>query len=413
MNALETDKNQSNNNDRLLVIETDTTQQTSSPPPLITTMSSSNHINTNDKKVKILFILLGLLLAIGIAIVVTLMKPNNQQLVSTEQTTQLSALINKFSQPTTGEIWLSEPRPIDHQGFFTSDETTSYFIVGEHEDRKIIMAENSSMIHEPIRLFEKNDKGETRLLVTPQSSRRYTQDDIDAIKKGIAESVRFDYSTTFDSLSIPDDLSLPNKEKLIRYDPAGLGRHFVNDTEEYTRKEIASYGATKLFRIENYDQTTHLTQLYYELFLPIKTRVSLIYQPHDIHLGKYLWKNEIRAGHSAAENVFTYDYLRPLMINCTSAIGFVMYDASPNDSNFIEAGTTADHKTVYHTSDPNALLVKQVYDYYLESAETYPAEPIPYSEFFNHHGVVMIKNASNESILYARNDFLPVTGCHN
>lgn len=392
-------------------------QQSDATPVVPQGPEQESPTHRNKKRLILSGAFLGIIILLaGIAVFLFLSTRTDQPVSSTDETTTDTKQMRQadnFSSPTTGERWFDEPKPVKLEGVFVTSKEPQYFEVGIRNKNTIILAHDGldRASTSSWRLFERNPENVLTLIVRPQSTVTYSNDILSVIKQNVNEAtVSFDNTTTYDSLSVPDEL--PMKEDVVsRLDRVGVGTVYQKTVDELTRQKIADYGQNSLFKLVEYDQVTSMNKLYFEIFTPIKTRIRMEYKPHSVQLADYSWKNNKSAYYLDKQGNSVADILMPAVEKCTSTLPFVTVSTKISDSDLIEAGATDKGEPVYHLSDPNHSLLKTMYQLYSTRAKNENRTPVDKNEYYNSHGIVIIKNQDAENLVYTLVRFSPTDPC--
>lgn len=371
----------------------------------------------NKKRLILYGVFLGIVIFLAaIAVLFFLNTRTDQPAISTdEKTTDTKQMrqLDRFASPTTGERWFDEPKPVMLEGVFVTTKEPQYFEVGTRNKNTIILAHDGldTASLSSWRLFERNPENAVTLIVRPQSTVTYSNDILSVIKQNVNEAaVSFDNTTTYDSLSVPDELQIKD-EVVSRLDRVGVGAVYQKTVDELTRQKIADYGQNSLFKLVEFDQVTSLNKLFYEVFTPMQTRIRMEYKPHSLQLADYSWKNNKSAYYLDNQGNSVADILMPAVEKCTSTLPFVTVSTKISDSDLVEAGATDKGEPVYHLSDPNHSLLKTMYQLYSTRAKNENRTPVDKNEYYNSHGIVIIKNQDAENLVYTLVRFSPTDPC--
>lgn len=334
-------------------------------------------------------------------------------------TEMLPADLEEFSQPTTGELWYKEAKPIADPGYITNTDGSGfdgvkYFEVGKHGDATIIQALVEAVGGFGILLFEHSPSGKTSFIARPNANLDYSTDTSTQTSGWdnniFASSVSINKDTHYGSLTVPKSLPVPNNETITP--PSYTYGTYVNDPdtgksndspqEGLTVTTVATYGSNTLVKKEQTHSDTNLTTINYVLVTPIGTEVSMVYQPINTTIDDYTWSN----------NVSVKGTIGGVVRGCGAVGTSVSRADSLSDSDFVAIGKTDKGQTIYGFKDTSINLVKVVYDEYLE-ANNYDGAPasVSFDTFIANHAIFAYKSVNNGWLIYTNNDYVLAGGC--
>lgn len=385
------------------------------------------------------FIVVGVLVLLGVVFVVW-----REQILGffiksgDEQTNQNSSLQNetakvtdpalaKFITPTTGEVWYKTPKEIDNQGLLNNDyrETfvspystaaeineeyarmkPTYYEVGTRGDKTIIMARCPAEIGSTYAVFfEKKSDGTFTLIERPSSTA--VQEDYYNTKDDLMTGkATVDETTHYDSLSLPETVTLTNGEAIQSLKtPSFL---FDSRAEGTVETAVMKLGAATVYRTEKAYADTKLTNIGYTVRLSFGPEIQVDYTPNTRSLEKYTFDNGKAATYVDYQGNTAYDEIHAIAKGCGGTAAAVTRSDSLQDSDLVEVGKTDTGRVVYGLKDTASALVTKAYDEYKQA---YPDNPVSLSDYMANHGLLIIKNASGERLVYVRGQYAMSGGC--
>lgn len=322
--------------------------------------------------------------------------------------------LGRFIAPKTGESWLATPKQLPNLGLSPeadagSGQESYYWEVGARDGVTIIFRDEP-VPGESVRVFEKTTDGAYSLIAQPISTaplddegRHWAQSDLHA-------SVKIDWDTRYDSLSMPTELDLAGGEKVTRT-WGRLGR--VATTSEGTHvTDVAKYGKSTLQRLEVPNADTGLTNIGYQMLFPTGRVVTLEYIPFTELLENYRWNDGKKATVTSDDGNTEPDSLKAIARGCGYLQGVTSYPGLKKDQ--VEAiGTTDRGEVVYHLKNKDAKLYQLSYEEYLDykKADNREHESVDKESFIASHAVVLIESPNNGMLVYVRNSYAPQYGC--
>jgi predicted secreted protein len=372
----------------------------------------------NKRKIAI-FSLAGLILIAGVSAGLIFFKPKNtaQQAQPAQTTTEATnqkpqtkveedPLLQRFTNPTTGEVWLSQPKKIPHQGYSDGeDEYTQYYEVGTHGDKTIIISVVQA-IGDYITMYEKSKDGKVALIAKPDGDAVYTDESLKSIETYLKKTISFDTTTHYDSLTLPRSLPLSNGYVLTKPVYPDLGSMLApNVSASTTTTEIRKVGQSTIRKTETKYVDTKLTSIGYQIVTPINTVINLVYEPLQLNLEGYRWQR----GSTPS------DKITPISRGCGGASTAATRSDVLTDADVQEVGQSPNGQKIYELkSSSNPLLIK-AYDEFIEffkdDTSGNPYSKISKDQFIKEHGVVIFKDNSNQWLVYARDQLRPAGGC--
>lgn len=332
-----------------------------------------------------------------------------------QKTAATDPQLQRFMQPTTGETWYAAYKTLPSQGFSTTtgneaDFNIKYFEIGKRGSNVIIARQKHEVITETD-LFEKAPDGTISYIVQPNANVKttYNKDSAD-----IKSTIKIDQNTHYDSLSVPQKLTLDNGE-VLTYDIAYLGEPSdgnpdyqkptdTDNNSKNTEKSVKKLGGSELFEKRIAYNDTKLTALSYNVVLPIKTRVSLTYRPVGTSYKETTWNN----GYKSDEK-----YLG-IVRGCGSTSNSISIGNAVTESDLVAAGKTTDGITLYDFKDKNNTLVQKAYnetkEFYKDDT-TFPYKNVTIDEFMRDHAVFAAKSKNGEWFILSSDKYAPAGGC--
>lgn len=414
--------------------------------PQIITVGNSNH-----HRGRIYLVAAALLL--GAAVVFTgmklLSKPAKQVDRAETQTSEvaveekevikkpkdINAELQRFMTPSTGETWYATSKSMQPQGWLKAElrETYSeiqpapgytpptideqmrsnaptYKEVGMRGDKTIIFVYGPLDTRQRLQIFEKDLSGTVRAILKPQSTASIDSDQLSALKEAlVASKVGFDETTYYDSLSVPGQIALDNGESVVRPEYLGLASGIYNPQETTEGKTLVStYGSNKLYRIESRFEDTKLTNIGYTILTPLGTWIVMSYEPNRTSLAGYKFDDGTSMLLKSYQGKMEADKLMAIARGCGGDKAPVTRSETLRDSDLIRVGVTDTGRTVYAIKDSNHALVRKAYDEYKNMNSD---RAVSFDEFLKAHALLIIKNASNEPLVYVRYRYAAVEAC--
>lgn len=413
------------------------------PTPVVSPVQTESP--TPKKPVnKKLWIILGVvsLLVISACVVWWVSSRGNEPKASTQPSLTEQKTVEKqqesdpelarFIEPTTGEKWFETPKPIANQGYLTV-ETPEYYgdtdpsklaeamksmapvysEIGTRGGNTIVMALAQGELGGPYpQIFERSEDGKVTYIALPSASMTLDDNSRQYQKEALTKKVAvFDETVHYDSLTVPAKLNLENGEHAARTQYGGIG-HPVTPLEGVTKSLMATLGESKLYRVEKAYSDTKLTNISYEISLPVGLTVSLDYQPNTLSLEKYTWTNGDKPTVVDYRGVQSFDTLAGIARGCGGTTNSVTRSDELKVSDLVAVGKTDKGREVYMPKDPNATLLIKAYEEYVQFNEYDKSiKVVSKEEFIKRHGLVLIKNNDNQILAYARQSLAPAYGC--
>lgn len=348
-------------------------------------------------------------------------------------------LLAKFINTTTGEVWYDQRKPVAAQGWFRSEDINtylnypeasrekaeatlkemmpSYYEVGKHGDKTIYLVVTPGEMGGPIpNLFEKKSDGTVNYIARPQTfSPELNAEQSQFISDQKTDKVSaVDTTTHYDSLSLPEYFVLENGEKVLRNEWGGIGYQndqTLSNSDGVTKIRVADYGRNRLYRIETKFTDTQLTNIGYFLENVIGMVVPMDYIPNTQNLEKYTWTNNQPAKGPDYEGKVVFDDIKAIARGCGGTTAAVTRTETLKDSDLVAVGKTDNGRTVYQPKDADHALFKKAYDEYKQWQDINGQTIVSFEDYRTAHGIVIIKNSSNEVLVYVRNQYAPSYGC--
>lgn len=359
---------------------------------------------------------------------------------ATNQTTPKSTKIDdpelvKFITPTTGETWLSQPKDMAPQGWFTAELIESYKDEVVSGSRTITAEEQRQqnmptykevgaragntivLVHVPGAgvigmnfLFEKHPDNSVVAVARPQvSDTRYT-DNITNLNGSLTKKVSsVDETIHYDSLNIPAQIPIDNGEFVLRPEYLKVTTGTVADSsDDSTTTRIATYGSSTLYKTEKKYTDTQLTNIGYYMKTPMGTIIGLRYEPNKPSLEGYTFTNETNLQYKDYEGKTRYDQLQAIARGCGGTSAAVTRSETLKDSDLTQVGKTDTGRAVYELSNKNATLYTKAYKEYKDA---YTTGAVTFDQYVSAHGLVVMKNAKGELLVYVREQYSMGGGC--
>ena len=314
----------------------------------------------------------------------------------------------KFIKPTTGEVWLSQPKKIADQGYYadTGDIPVEYYEVGSHGDNTIIM----SVMHDlgdDIRLYEKSKFGKVALITLPDGTNLLSEDQQASIKESTKSTITLDTTTHYDSLTLPAKLDLDKGYTVSKPSPAYMGDLVLPPSTASGTKyiEVKKFGQSTLQRTETTYADTKLTSIGYQVITPIGTAIRVGYEPIERELKSYQWQS----GTS-----YVSDNMSAIARGCGGRLTSVTRSDALTDADTQLVGRSPSGMDIYGFKDPNNALLTKAYDEFIDFNRDTPDEPyakITKPDFIKEHGVVLHKDKFGQWLVFVRDQLRPAYGC--
>lgn len=346
----------------------------------------------------------------------------------TPQTTDPALL--KFITPTTGEVWYKTPKSMSPQGWFKSELASTYTEeigstiaqqmaeyapiykeVGTRSGGTIVLVEDprSGGPMSAYWLLEKRADGTVAIIIRPQATGSYYENVLRDAKDAVTSKVTiFDETTHYDSLSLPDSISISAKEEVTRPQYASLRNWFASEQAGTTKTLIKELGSSKLYKSEIKYADTQLTNIGYYILLPIGTQVNVDYAPNATSLDKYTFKNGVSMQYKNGDGATVYDDISAIAHGCGGASAAVTRSDTLKESDLTQIGATDTGRVVYEITNKSHALYTKAYSEYKNS---YGADAVSFDEYVKRHGLMVIKNDAGELLVYVRDQYSVGGGC--
>lgn len=335
----------------------------------------------------------------------------------------------RFITPTTGEVWYKTPKEMDNQGWLNNDyrdtfvsqymtkaETDqeyarmkpAYYEVGTHGSATIVMARMpAEMGSDYAAFFEKKTDGTVTAIVKPSSTATYDQYYLPSVKDNLKTGkATLDETTHYDSLSLPDSIALKGGDSVQSLkSPSFL---FGSKAEGTTETVVMSLGSSTLYRLEKSYADTKLTNIGYTVRTNFGTEMQVDYIPNTRSLEKYTFDNGQAATYKDYQGATVYDEIGAIAKGCGGTSAAVTRADGIQDSDLVAVGKTDAGRVVYSLKDTSSALMTKAYSEYKQA---YPDNPASLAEYVANHGLVIIKNAAGERLVYVRGQYGMVGGC--
>lgn len=429
--------------DAVVVVDAETSEKT---PELIPATLPRKH------RLSILFIVLASALVLtGILfwvfkdqIIGLFVKQPSASVTNTTATNEQSAVeqskvtdpeLVKFITPTTGETWLVTPKDMAPQGWLVVEQPSYYKDTGVgtsyYKSAKQQLAEATPtykevgsrdgntivLVHSPYEgmdgmdyVFEKRADGKVATIIQPQAAGYVDKNSLSYAKSTVTSLVTiFDETTHYDSLNVPAKILLGSGEYVQR--PANL---WLSDSlgvasgSGTTATLIEKLGASALYRTEVKYADTGLTNIGYYMQLPIGTKVGLSYAPNQVSLEGYAFDNGVNLQYKNGNGDTVYDELTAIARGCGGNSAAVTRSDTLKDADLIQVGKSNTGRAVYELKDKTAALYTKAYDEY---KQTYDKQAVSFDDYVKNHGLVIMKDAKGELLVYVRSKYAAMGGC--
>lgn len=314
--------------------------------------------------------------------------------------------LDRFISPQSGETWQSEPEELEALGLFKSDKDVVYRQVGSRGDNIIIHSYLQNQTGQDSRhmLFEQTGEDQYTAMLRPQNYNFYSASELEKVKASLSTKVvAYDTATQYDSLSLPHLIDLSDNVKVERVDNQGLGSLVKPSPRENTRQLVTEFGASRLFRLMQFDEKYKLNHVEYQVEIPLGTRIIVKYIPHNPNLDGYSWKNRKLPRFVDANKVNVFDKLDFFSSHCWNGQIQNSRLESVEKTSLTEVGATDRGVPVYQFADPGHSLMREVYRLYEERVKKQSIKADSYDDFINYHAVVLIPDDNDSYHLYIRN----------
>ncbi len=369
----------------------------------------------NKKKIVIICAVMLALLGVGAAVYFLVIKRENQSQTTlpapaaAQKQPEVSQevvdkALQKFITPTTGEVWLPQPKKIAAQDFFKfQDFDTEYYEVGKRGDRTILMTVISA-VGDDIQLYERAPDGTTVLIARPDGDATYNEDN----EKYFSDTykVTIDKTIHYDSLTIPAKIAVDKNYSTKKPTYTNLGDYIRPYTGENkpTETEVKKLGGSKLLKTETAYADTKLTSIAYYIQTPVNTKIYLGYEPLELDLKDYQWQT----------GVSTSDKIHAISRGCGGRASAITRGDTITDSDTQAVGKSPSGLQVAEFKDPNHPVVQKAFEEFKEFNATSPEVPyanISKTDFIREHAIVLHKDKSGQWLVYIREQLAPAYGC--
>lgn len=426
-------------------VNTDADIQTTEKP--VENAESSIPKKRNHKMIVILAVLLVLIGLAGFFIpklisnksekVVTASTTSTPKTTTVPEKSYATEALKRFAEPTTGEVWYDTPKPMAKQGWLKSELASSYSDitdgtatttvaqqmaqnaptykeVGTRGTSRIVLVYSQPDMGQFLELFEVHADGKVYAIFEPNRNGKLydgAQEQLDGATTNKVSVI--DVETHYDSLSIPETLPLANGETVSAPEYTTIMSGIYNPGGETPHQfDPQKFGSSTLYRTEKTYADTGLTNIGYQVGLPFGTTVTMDYTPNTLSLEKYTFTNNAPLQYADRYNgKQTIDTLNPIARGCGGATEAVTRSDKLKDADLIPVGKTDTGRTVYGLKSSDAALITKAYDEYKQMFENTTDKLDSLETFFANHGVVIIKNAANENLVYVRTQYALIGGC--
>ncbi len=381
-----------------------------------------------DKKrrIRIVSIVVAVLVIIVLLIIIIIKSKSSNNSLQSSDNPEVSKIFNS----TTGEVWFSSPKTIVPAGwlktefgsYYNDDEYYSvaqqlkdnmptYKEVGKRNGNTIVLVFDPGVGQgaSNLFLFEKRDD-KVVAIGQPQDGGVNV---IDIIKGLATDKVTvFDTETRFDSLSVPPNLVFSESGESVYRPPIFyLGEKFDSKDSVNGVKEtvVDKFGQSSLIKSETTYADTGLTNIAYFLETPIKTRITMRYEPNELSLDGYSFNDNVSMKSNNGSGVGGYDSLLPVAQGCGTVIASATRVDNLSDDQLRQIGQTGQGNAVYELINRQADLYQKAYKEYKDSYDS--SAVIAFDEYINNHGLMIIKNKQGEKLVYVRGSYAPTYGC--
>lgn len=343
--------------------------------------------------------------------------------------------LKNFITPTTGEKWQGTPKDMAAQGWLKvelassykdvgvgtsyyksakqqlTEATPTYKEVGSRAGNTIVLVNSPSEGMNGLwYLFEKYPDGKVAAIIRPQAASPGAPETLSETKDAVTSKVTvFDETTHYDSLNIPTKIALENGEYTLRPERLWIFDGWISTNGSgVTTTQIAKLGASSLYRMETKYADTGLTNIGYYMQLPLGTKVGLRYQPNQASLEGYSFDNGATLQVAGVNGKTTYDELVAIARGCGGSAASVTRTDVLKEADLVQVGKNEAGAPVYEVKDKTAALYKKAYDEY---KDTNGAGAVSMDVYIKNHGMVVMKDAKGELLVYVRATYAPSMGC--
>ncbi|MFO0920084.1 MAG: hypothetical protein U0451_00220 [Candidatus Saccharimonadales bacterium] len=321
------------------------------------------------------------------------------------------AQLEKFKNPTTGEIWYNSYNALPLQNIYNDeqDEYTKYYEVGKRGDNVIIIRQTMD-IGTISDIFEKSPDGTFTAIIRPNGNVALDENYVYPTYDN--PNVKVDTLTYYDSLSIPNQIKLENGEIIENESGNNLGSPFGDnpgtysgDSEGLTTASVLQLGPSKVIEERRAYVDTGLTSKAYGINLPIKTLVDMTYRPIGTSFKDTTWENGFAS----------QDEFAGIVRGCSSSSGGVSIGDNVTDADFVAAGKTIDGQVLFDFKDKNHAMVQKAYEETKQNFDYESADPslknVTIDQFMSEHAIFAYKSRPGEWFIYTSNKYAPQGGC--
>jgi hypothetical protein len=347
------------------------------------------------------------------------------------------ATLDTFSHPKTGEVWHETPKPMNKQGWLTAElpgtyqdivspgsptvtvaqqmaeNAPTYEEIGTHGGSKIVRVYTTPSMGQFFGLFEIRSSGKVYAIAQPNASGKLYDGQADNLNQATTNKVSaVDTTTHYDSLSIPPRLDIGNDEYVAPPEYSTiLSGVYDPESSVANQKDSKQFGSSVLYRTEHVYADTGLTNIGYTLKLPTGTWVTMTYTPNTLSLEKYSFSNGAPVSYTDYEGRERAESLGPIARGCGDDSVVVTRSERLSDGDLVAVGKTDTGRTVYGLASQNAFLISKAYDEYKQALDGSVQKVDSLETFYERHGVVIIKNAKGENLVYIREHYSMGGGC--
>lgn len=353
-------------------------------------------------------------------------KSDSNKNVSQVDDLKLSPELERFINPTTGEIWNDTIKELPKQNFYsdpdegervltsptTGEEFTekypeiTYYELGRRADNTIILA-YIDVLAGGFELFEKSNNGEVRAIARPTHDmpEYYRTPSADRYSPNIS----VDEETHYDSLSLPAAVTLDDGTILQRPDYVDFGSLIGTRSSDADAKvtKAQTIGASTIYRSERSYTDTKLTSIGYYIQTPAHTEYDLTYQPLSLTNNSLTWLGAPKTESDEQE------YIKPIARGCGTGDTVTRSDSlTLADLKLLK--TSSDGRKVYTIKDPNNPLWVKAYDEFKEFVKLTPENKyasITKEEFIAENAILVFQSEKQELLVYSRIELSPMISC--
>lgn len=375
---------------------------------------------TNRMKLTLLLMSVLIIILAGAYVyrVVTKDKDNNKTQTTTQNpentnkekhepdnTPQISSELERFTNPTTGEVWADSLKKVTKQGFLTgeAEQTAVYYEAGSRNGGTIYIVDDSSGLGSAYYLFEKSADGKVSWVAKPSSTTVYNDDILSYFTDKLASGVYYNEIIQYDSLSFPSKgLDIGNTQTLYLKN-SDIGHLLIDKATNTKETVIKELGKSKIVKSEWVYDDTKLTNISYFFDTPAHMRVTLSYDPFSEKVSDVSW---------SMGNTYGNGSFKPIAKGCGLSSTSITRTDSLKESDFVGVGKTKAGQVVYQLIDNNYKLFTKTYEEYKEFYSYDATQTIlSKDDFSKSHGLVFIKDVDNSWLVYVNDALAPEMGC--